>query len=147
MSLGVYLTTNEPVTRRGTGVFVRDGGKTKELSPDEVLDRWPDADVTYKQFTTDEVFHANVTHNLGLMAREAGIYEALWRPEEKGWTHAKQLISPLETGLEALIADPTEFKKLNPDNGWGSYDGLVEFVKEYLEACREYPDAEIEVSR
>lgn len=29
-----------------------------------------------------EVYWANITHNLGKMAREAGIYTALWRPGE-----------------------------------------------------------------
>ena len=28
----------------------------------------------------EEVYGANITHNLGKMAAEAGIYEALWRP-------------------------------------------------------------------
>ena len=30
----------------------------------------------------DEVYSANITHNLGGMAREGGIYQACWRPEE-----------------------------------------------------------------
>jgi len=38
-------------------------------------------------------------------------------------------------------------KKHNPKNGWGDYEGLVRFVKEYLKACIDYPDAEIKVSR
>jgi hypothetical protein len=28
----------------------------------------------------EEMYSANITHNLGDMASEAGIYEALWRP-------------------------------------------------------------------
>ncbi len=36
----------------------------------------------------EEVYISNVTHNLNKMAGEAGIYEALWRPEEIGITHA-----------------------------------------------------------
>ena len=31
-----------------------------------------------------EVFSANITHNLGAMAKEAGIYMHLWRPDELG---------------------------------------------------------------
>lgn len=31
-----------------------------------------------------DVFWANITHNLGRMADEAGIYKHLWRPEEIG---------------------------------------------------------------
>jgi len=55
------------------------------------------------------VFEGNITHNLGAMAREAGIYEALWRPEEINVTTAEQLIEPLTVGLEKLKADPREF--------------------------------------
>ena len=32
-------------------------------------------------------------------------------------------------------------------NGWGSYEHLIEFVSNYLAACEENPEAEIEVSR
>lgn len=35
-----------------------------------------------------EVCALNITHNLGRMAKEAGIYQHLWRPEEIGVTKA-----------------------------------------------------------
>lgn len=94
-----------------------------------------------------EVFEANVTHNLNAMADAAGIYVALWRPEEANVTKASQLIPLLEDGLNRLEASPDEFRKLNPPNGWGDYEGLVRFVRRYLAACRENPDAEVRVSR
>ncbi len=94
-----------------------------------------------------DVFEGNVTHNLGGMASEAGIYKHLWRPDEIKITKAEQLIEPLTVGLLLLISNPERFKKLNPDNGWGDYEGLVEFVRSYLKACKENPDAEIRVSR
>jgi hypothetical protein len=37
--------------------------------------------------------------------------------------------------------------KFNPGNGWGSYDGLVDFVYNYCNACRETPEAELRISR
>lgn len=147
MSLDVSLLGKTPIKKSGTGVYIRDNGKTRELTVEEVKERFPDAEVAPQEYETDEVYTANITHNLNTMADRAGVYYALWRPDEKGWTHAKQLISPLEAGWEALKAKPEAFKKLNPDNGWGTYNGLVKFVEEYLEACREWPDAEIEVSR
>jgi hypothetical protein len=94
-----------------------------------------------------DVHSDNITHNLNGMANAAGIYQALWRPEEIGITHAHQLIPILEKGLEKLLADPEEYKSFNPANGWGDYEGLVTFVENYLESCRQYPDAEVEVSR
>ena len=93
------------------------------------------------------VFEYNITHNLGKMASEAGIYKHLWRPDELGITKAEELIIPLSEGLSRLEKDPEQFRKYNPENGWGNYDGLVNFVKSYLVACRENPEATIEVSR
>lgn len=93
------------------------------------------------------VFDYNITHNLTAMADAAGIYCELWRPDEIGITTAGQLIEPLAAGLARLEAEPAKFREHNPDNGWGDYEGLVRFVREYLQACREYPEAVIGVSR
>ncbi len=95
----------------------------------------------------DEVYSANITHNLNRMADAAGIHKALWRPDEVGYTHAAQLVEPLRTGLALLRERPAHFKTFNPSNGWGSYEGLVRFVEDYLRACEEYPASEVSVSR
>ncbi len=94
-----------------------------------------------------EVFSANITHNLGPMAREAGLYEALWRPEELKIKRAVELAPLLSSGLDRLREHPEKFRALNPENGWGSYEGLVAFVENYLKAVRENPDAEVSVWR
>ena len=93
------------------------------------------------------VFTSNITHNLGPMAKQAGIYLHLWRPDELGLTKARELIEPLRLGLALLEQDPTGYRAYNPANGWGSYEGLVNFVREYLKACEAHPDAELSVSR
>ena len=62
-------------------------------------------------------------------------------------TIVKELIEPLRQGLHNLKIEPERYKKFNPENGWGSYDGLVKFVENYLNACYEYPDADVKVSR
>ncbi len=89
----------------------------------------------------------NVTHNLTDMAQEAGIYKHVWRPEELNITTACELIEPLEKALNEMNDDPERFKKHNPSNGWGDYEGFLDFLRQYIEACREDPDAEISVSR
>lgn len=93
------------------------------------------------------LYDANITHNLGKMAKEAGVYYAIWRPEEIGIKEAGSLIGLLEDGLNKLESNPEFFKRFNPDNGWGTYGTLVLFVREYLVHCREYPESLIEVSR
>jgi hypothetical protein len=116
---------------------------------------------------TETVYAANITHNLGEMANNAGIYEALWRPhrlkdgynisendhegelefEKKQTTKVSEIIELLEKGLIKLKARPEHFKKFNSPNGWGLYKHFVPFVEKYLNACKKYPDAIIEVSR
>lgn len=105
-----------------------------------------DKGVTYVE--KDElVYDANITHNLGEMADKAGIYEALWRPEEIGKTKAGEIIHILESGLIALKLKPDYYKTFDSPNGWGLYKHFVPFVEGYLNACREFPDSDIVVSR
>ena len=94
-----------------------------------------------------EVFSQNITHNLVDMAKEAGIYMNLWRPEELGIKTAAELIEPLTAGLEILKSDPERFEAFNSPNGWGLYKHFVPFVEACLQACVENPDAEPRASR
>jgi hypothetical protein len=116
---------------------------------------------------TEEIYSANITHNLGEMADEAGLYEALWRPyrlkegynvpeddyeverefESNCVIQAKEIIPILEKGLKELVSHPEKYKKFNPSNGWGSYESLIKFTKAYLLACIANPEAEIETDR
>lgn len=104
-------------------------------------------DVYLTELRPVEVFEANITHNLNKMADEAGIYEALWRPEDLKINKAVELIPLLEKGLELLKSDEKRFRKFDAANGWGRYEHFVPFVEKYLEACRESPGAEVSVSR
>jgi len=104
-------------------------------------------DVSLLERKLTEVYEANITHNLGNMAKEAGIYYHLWRPEEIGITKARGLIEPLAIGLALLKSDPERFEKFNSPNGWGMYKNFVPFVEKYLRACEEHPGSKIHISR
>jgi hypothetical protein len=104
-------------------------------------------DVCLKEMRQEVVWDGNITHNLGEMARAAGIYMHIWRPEELGFTTAGQLIEPLNAGLSALRSDPERFWGYNPENGYGTYESLVRFVTSYLAACREHPNALVKTKR
>jgi hypothetical protein len=99
------------------------------------------------------VYSANITHNLGKMANAVvfdngvTLYHILWRPEEKEFYFAKDIVDFLYIAWKELISHPDEYKQFNPENGWGSYDSLVNFVKNYHAACMENLDAEIKVCR
>ena len=93
------------------------------------------------------VFKGNITHNLGEMAAMAGVYGCIWYPEESGFKTAGKIIEPLEKGLELLKSDSETFKKFNPPGGWGTYEDLIKFVEDLLQACKENPDAVLRISR
>lgn len=148
MSLDVYLTLPGVQQSASERIYIREDGQTKEVTRAQWDARYPGQEpMTSVEIESDTVYSANITHNLNKMADEAGIYKALWRPEEIGVTKAEQLIPLLRDGLALLKSDAARFKAFNPSNGWGTYEGLRQFVADYLVACEEYPSAEVSVSR
>lgn len=149
MSLDVYLHGQTVRTVTGSGIFIRESGANVEISRDEWDRLFPGREpvVTRAERETRALYHRNITHNLAPMAEAAGLYVALWRPDENSLTHARQIIEPLASGLVRLLAEPEKYRAKNPSNGWGNYEGLVAFVADYLKACIDNPDAEIEASR
>jgi hypothetical protein len=150
MSLDVTLKIDGAIKKSSSGIFVRRNGQTVEISEAEWYEQNPGRRpfrLDGENVVTNVAYSSNITHNLNSMAEEAGIYKELWRPEEIGIAEAKDLIEPLRNGLHRLKLDPERFKKFNPKNGWGNYEGLVKFVENYLNACYEFPDAKIEVCR
>jgi hypothetical protein len=115
----------------------------------------------------EEMYSANITHNLGDMASEAGIYEALWRPyrlkegynipeddhnaeykfEEENPVRAFEIIPIIEKGLKDMLARSEHYKTFDSPNGWGLYVHFIPFIERYLEALRKYPESFIECDR
>lgn len=166
MSLDVSLIVKEPIHKSGTGVFVRENGSIKELTVEEIKEKFPNYEPTPQEFETTCVFDANITHNLGEMADMAGIYEACWRPymlhdeydsnfnqtEERKFEkshpmQAKDIIHYLKEGVKKLKERPEVYKQFDSPNGWGKYENFLPWVENYLKACIEYPEAIIEVDR
>lgn len=147
MSLDVSLRLDTPITKKGTGVFVRENGTNKELTVEEVREKFPNAVIEENEFESEYVFDANITHNLGEMADKAGIYKACWRPEEIGAKRASDILPLLEKGYADMKARPEYYKQFDSPNGWGLYVHFLPWLEKYLNACKNYPDAIIEVSR
>lgn len=116
-------------------------------------------DVDLMVVQTTSVYTSNITHNLGKMALQVkfglewtgvtdlSLYDILWRPDDHGFKYARDIADLLDIGWNILLSDPDQFKQFNPDNGWGSYEGLVDFVYNYRNACWLRPDAELSISR
>lgn len=102
--------------------------------------------VSEMQYVTFQDFQ--LTHNLVPMAKEAGLYEALWCPIFFADNpEARDLLYDLEKGLAYLLEHPERCRSLEPTNGFGSYDQLVSVVHDYLVTCKLYPDARITVDK
>jgi len=114
----------------------------------------------------EELYSANITHNLNVMAEQAGLYKALWRPYQlhKDYVHsedyhielefeesvtifASDIIDIIEEGLDLLKLRPDYFSKFDSFNGYGTYVRFVPFVEKYLNALKQYPDSIVEVWR
>jgi len=93
-----------------------------------------------------EAFYNSISHNYVPMAKEANVYKALWHPGENGFKKAHSIVPALEKGLKKLKGDPDYFKQYNPTNGWGSYESLISFIEDVLNACLKYPNADIYTS-
>jgi len=110
-------------------------------------------DVNLMVIQPTSIFSMNITHNLGVMASavvlENGktLYDVLWRPDEHGYYTAEDISELLDEGWNILLSDPEKYKKYNPENGWGEYDGLCNFVYSYRNACWNNPEAELRISR
>ena len=85
----------------------------------------------------DAVWSRSPTYNLREMWTSAG----LPFDEEIGGKRVAELLPKLEAGLAELLRDPTKYRAMNPPNGWGTYEGLVEVVESAIEAAKQYPDA------
>ncbi len=106
-----------------------------------------DVDTGSKELQTVQLFTSNITHNLTEMADNAGIYKALWRPEEINAKHAGDIIEIVESGLSKMKESPELYKVFDAPNGWGTYEQFIPWIEEYLEACKKHPKAIIEISR
>lgn len=86
----------------------------------------------------------NATHNLRLMWAEAKCYTALYESHGK---QAKEITSDLIYGLANMLKDPVKYKQLKPSNGWGDYDGAIDFLVQVIKDCAANPETIVEVSR
>lgn len=57
------------------------------------------------------------------------------------------IITPiLLKGVEDMVNNKEEYLKLNPENGWGNYEGALEYLQKLLAECLKFPTAKIEVN-
>lgn len=140
MSLDIYLTVPREKSRAEQAIELLRSNGFDDFA-DELHGRH------HSECGPMRVFDANITHNLTHMAEAGGFYREVWHPEDFGITKASQMIDPLRRAIAWMVANKREAEKHNAKNGWGMYEHFLPWLRKYLAACEEFPDADIEVSR
>lgn len=100
-------------------------------------------DVSVKAKRVVDVYEDNITYNLAPMYYKCididGGLKAL------NGMKCKDAVPVLNRAIDDLIENKEEYEKLNPKNGWGSYEGLLKSLKSLRIACLENPSGKVEV--
>ncbi len=113
-----------------------------------------------ENYTDEEEWWTNITHNLGTMADHIPIkdviakianvtlYDVCWHPEYV-WEHpTTDLLLPcLIEGISYMVAHRKELLQYESENGWGTYNGFMKFLLNYKQACEDNQNCLIEASR
>ena len=159
MSLDLYITSEKTFNKSSTGVYVRENGRTVELKTmDEVRKHFPNADlgqIREHMYETNVVWHENITHNLGAMARNVptgklALYDYLWRPKEHGFRSvSEEYRKGIAKGLTYLKNHKEELLRFEPpvdsETGkrWGNYDQFMSFCTSLAQCLSELDLSEV----
>lgn len=70
----------------------------------------------------------NITYNVGaIMKKATGLS---WENGDMGLV--KDVIPKLEQGIKEIEAHWNDYKALEPDNGWGSVEGVIDFFSNLI---------------
>jgi len=95
-----------------------------------------------KKWMDDEIEVGNHTYNvcpMYLRAMGNGLTDLL------NGKKCKDVIPILTKGRQEMIDNPKIYKKMNPPNGWGSYESAILFLGDIIIACEKHKDYKIEV--
>lgn len=93
--------------------------------------------------------YLRITHNLNNVVSELGLlvglpyYEVIWRPDEltgleNGKVPALFIVSYLPDLIRDLIKYESVLTQYLPENGYGTFEWLIEFLCNYLKECYTY---------
>lgn len=91
---------------------------------------------------TEDVFERNHTSNTARMWRAAGCDLA-----EYDGKPASELGPAIARAIAAIVTEPAKYQPMEPSNGWGTLRSTLHFLMAIWEACADWPDATVRVSR
>jgi hypothetical protein len=94
-----------------------------------------------------QIFEVNYTHNIVHMmhaAAKTSHYD--WADDFQG-EPAWRLVPLLARLVSNLKKDPEKYRAMNPNNGWGDYDGMLDdYLGPLMEACNSNPSGILDFS-
>lgn len=64
----------------------------------------------------------------------------LW-PSELGGRKASEIGPWLAKACAHMGANPSEYTTMNPENGWGSYEGALAYLRKWRDAAESFPSS------
>ena len=102
-------------------------------------DLWLAADTGGEELASIEGCDWNYTYNTSPMLYDAGIDLKKYCGKT-----CEEVIDELETSIKILKDNPEKYEAMNPENGWGSYEGVTRKMELLLTAFKEHPKAIIQ---
>ena len=53
---------------------------------------------------------------------------------------------PLAGAVKRMEADPEKYRAMNPPNGWGDYEGAIDYLRRIAEACASHTKCTLWIS-
>jgi hypothetical protein len=107
-------------------------------------DAWMEID-TDALLPVEMIDIGNYTRNVSPMWRKAMTAAAgnqMSIQDTDGMTGAEAL-PLLAAALVHMLRNQAEYEEMNPENGWGDYEGATEFMRDCVWACAAHPNAVI----
>lgn len=90
------------------------------------------------------IYESNITYNLVDMYYKCLDKKLGLKILDK--MSCKEAIEIIQSAIKDLQENKEEYEKLNPENGWGSYEGLLKTFIDINRCCIDNPDGIIELS-
>ena len=98
--------------------------------------------------------HLRITHNLNTVVSELGLlvgssyYEVIWRPDDlfglkNGEVPAEFVLKLLPDLIKNLLKFEDHLVDYLPSNGYGTFEGLIRFLCDYLKECYTHQESYI----
>lgn len=100
-------------------------------------------DISIKAMRETEIYEGNVTYNLAPMYYKCIDKELGFKKLNE--MNCKEALPTINKAIEEMLNNADEYRKLNPKNGWGSYEGLLATLQEMRNCCEKNPDGKIEI--